>query len=295
MKTCRSIGFLRRAFLLATATSTGLFLALNNHQSGCAGQGITALAVAPGNMPPGTPRLYGYDHSHYTVRCRMALGLKQMPYRMVWIAEDDSETPTELVGKKVTPIIEFPGEAPMAESADIISRVDNDVAYGPPRLKQRTERPEVETWLKRLSVPMRNLGRPRYVRSPMLPEFRSRSARNRFMTTHPLPDPKTGIALSKAEWAQLPHDEHIRVYDHFWAESEAQLAELNEALQGVQGLIASQEHVSPHGLSWDDIIFFSRLRGLTLIRGIDLPGALADYLTAMSEQADVPLLTQMSL
>jgi len=292
---CRGIVFPRGTFLLAMAITAGLFLALDNHPRGCAGQKGMALAMAPGNMPPGTPRLYGYDHSHYTVRCRMALGLKQMPYRMVWVAEDDAETPTELVGKKITPIIAFPGEEPMAESGDIINRVDNDAAYGPPVLKQKTERPEVDTWLKRLSVPMRNLGRPRYTRSSMLPEFRSRSARDRFMTTHPLPDPETGVALSKAEWGQLPQEEHIRIYDHYWANSEAQLAELNEALQGVKGLIVSEGHVSSHGVSWDDIIFFSRLRGLTLIRGINLPGALADYLAAMSERTDVPLLTQMAL
>jgi len=290
------VGFLRRAILLALATTLGLLLVLpNSHEGGCGGQSSLALAMAPGNMPLGTPRLYGYDHSHYTVRCRMALGLKQMPYRMVWVAEDDAETPTELVGKKTTPIIAFPGEAPMAESADIINRVDNDAAYGPPVLKQGTERPEVDAWLKTLSVPMRNLGRPRYIRSSMLPEFRSRSARDRFMTTHPLPDPQTGVAPSKADWGQLPHEEHVRIYDHYWADTEAQLAKLNEALKGVQGLIASKEHVSSHGVSWDDIIFFSRLRGLTLIKGIKLPDALSDYLETMSNRADVPLLTQMAL
>jgi len=246
-------------------------------------------------MPTGTPKLYGYDHSHYTVRCRMALGLKRMPYRMIWVAEDDAETPTQLVGKKITPIIEFPGEAPMPESADIIARVDGDEAYGPPVLKPKTERPDIDAWVKTLSVPMRNLGRPRYIRSSMLPEFHSYSARERFVTTHPLPDPVTGETLSKADWAALPKEDRVKVYDHYWTDSEAQLTALNKALLGVDGLIASDKHVSPHGISWDDIVFFSRLRGLTLIKGVNLPAPLESYLTAMSEQTDVPLLTQMAL
>mmetsp|Transcript_83752 Transcript_83752/g.148157 ORF Transcript_83752/g.148157 Transcript_83752/m.148157 type:complete len:288 (-) Transcript_83752:206-1069(-) len=247
------------------------------------------------NMPCGAPKLYGYDHSHYTVRCRMALGLKKVPYRMIWVAEDDEETPMQLVGKKITPIIEFPGEAAMMESSDIINRIDSDSAYGPPVLKPKTERPEVDAWIKKLSVPMRNLGRPRYIRSSMLPEFRSRSARERFVTTHPLPDPETGVTLSKAEWAELPKAFRDTRYENYWQDSERQLRDLNEALQGVDGLIASAKHVSPQGLSWDDILFFSRLRGITLIKGSKLPSSLENYLETMSEMTDVPLLTQMAI
>eukprot|EP00929_Paragymnodinium_shiwhaense_P089429 TRINITY_DN49573_c0_g1_i1.p1 TRINITY_DN49573_c0_g1~~TRINITY_DN49573_c0_g1_i1.p1 ORF type:complete len:307 (-),score=44.51 TRINITY_DN49573_c0_g1_i1:24-869(-) len=259
--------------------------------------GLGVLSFVPGseNMPAGTPKLYGYDHSHYTVRCRMSLGLKNMPYRMIWIAEDDEETPKQLVGKKVTPIIEFPGEGAMAESSDIIARVDGDTAYGPPVLKPKTERPDVDAWVKTLSVPMRNLGRPRYIRSSMLPEFRSRSARERFVTTHPLPDSDTGATLSKAEWAELPKEVRDARYEGFWKDSARQLQQLNDALKGVDGLIASDKHVSPHGVSWDDIVFFSRLRGLTLIKGVQLPGELEAYLESMSEQTDVPLLTQMAI
>lgn len=247
------------------------------------------------NMPSGTPKLYGYDHSHYTVRCRMALGLKKMPYRMIWVAEDDEETPTQLVGKKITPIIEFPGEPAMADSSDIIARVDGDASYGPPVLKPKTDRPEIDAWIKTLSLPMRNLGRPRYIRSSMLPEFRSSSARERFVTTHPLPDPATGVTLSKAEWAELPKAFRDARYENYWGDTENQLQQLNEALPGVDGLIAADAHVSPQGLSWDDITFFSRLRGITLIKGVKLPKSLEGYLQTMSDMTDVPLLSQMAL
>jgi len=255
-------------------------------------------AFTPGleNMPSGAPRLYGYDHSHYTVRCRMALGLKRMPYRMIWVAEDDEETPMQLVGKKITPIIEFPGESAFPESTDIINRVDGDARFGPPLLKPKTERPEVDAWLKGLSKPMRNLGRPRYIRSAVLPEFRSSSARQRFVTTHPLPDPVTGETLSKPDWAALPQERRDEVYDHYWADSGHQKRLLNDALAEMPaGLIASDSHLSGHGLSWDDIVFFSRLRGITLIKDVKLPPALDAYLSKMSEMTDVPLLTQMAM
>lgn len=225
----------------------------------------------------------------------MAFGLKKIPFRMVWVAEDDAETPNTLIGKKVTPIMEIPGETPMAESLDIIARLERDIKYGPPVLKAKTERPELDAWIKQLSSSMRNLGRPRYIRSSLLPEFFSRSARDRFVVTHPLPDPQTGTTLSKADWAALSKAERDRVYEHYWTKSPTLLDELNGALKGVEGLIAADSHVSPHGLSYDDILFFSRLRGLTLIKGVQLPPSLAGYLSSMSEQADVPLFTQMAI
>jgi len=277
----------RNAGALAVLAVACVLLTAGSWQSG---------AFVPGaeNMPEGTPKLYGYDHSHYTVRCRMALGLKKVPYRMVFIAEDDAETPMKLVGKKVTPIMEWPGEPAMPESGDIIARVDNDEAFGPPLLKPKTDRHDLDAWVKRISVPMRNLGRPRYIRPSMLPEFCSRSARDRFVTTHPLPDPVTGETKSKADWALLPKEERDRVYNHYWEQSEGLLKQLNAELKGIEGMIAADEHVSSHGISWDDIVFFSRVRGLTLIKGLDLPPSLKAYLETMSEATDVPLLTSMA-
>ncbi|CAE8603910.1 unnamed protein product [Polarella glacialis] len=247
------------------------------------------------NIPNGAPRLFGYDHSHYTLRCRMALGLKKTPYRMIWVAEDDAETPISLVGKKITPIIEYPGEVAFADSLKIVARVDADTAFGPALLLPGTERPEVDAWIKQLSKPMRNLGRPRYIRSAVLPEFRSRSSRERFVTTHPLPDPKTGVTLSKEDWAALPKEKRDEAYDHYWSQSDELLEQLNLALPGVEGLIAKDSHVSSHGLSYDDISFFSRLRGLTLIKGVKLPASLEGYLAVMSEMTDIPLLTQAAI
>eukprot|EP00971_Amphidinium_carterae_P123535 2446590-Amphidinium_carterae.1 len=70
------------------------------------------------------------------------------------------------------------------------------------------------------------------------------------------------------------------------------------------------------GISWDDIVFFSRLRGMTMIKGVEFPPALeADsfiavwvfvqavdstcaleaYLERMSKHTDIPLLSQMAI
>ena len=47
------------------------------------------------------PFLYVYDHCPFCVRARMIFGLKKIPHQLVFLDNDDIETPTSLVGKKV--------------------------------------------------------------------------------------------------------------------------------------------------------------------------------------------------
>ena len=61
------------------------------------------------------PELYVYDHCPFCVRVRMAMGLKGIQHKLVFMGNDDVETPTALVGKKIAPIW-VDGDGPMAES-----------------------------------------------------------------------------------------------------------------------------------------------------------------------------------
>ena len=78
------------------------------------------------------PRLYVYDHCPFCVRVRLAFGLKNIKHELRFLANDDIETPTALVGKKIAPIFEMPSKGfAMPESLDIISKVDSDPLFGP--------------------------------------------------------------------------------------------------------------------------------------------------------------------
>lgn len=71
------------------------------------------------------PKLYAYDHCPFCVRVRLAFGLKNIKYSLVYLANDDIATPTSLVGKKVVPIFEMPSKnIIMPESLDIIAKID---------------------------------------------------------------------------------------------------------------------------------------------------------------------------
>lgn len=59
--------------------------------------------------------------------------------------------------------------------------------------------------------------------------------------------------------------------------------------------LPSTDHVSPGGLSYDDIDFFGKFRGLTVIKGVKFPPKLLAYLENFSAKAEVPLFFQLSI
>lgn len=60
------------------------------------------------------------------MRVRLAFGLKNIKHEVRFLANDDTSTPTSLIGKKAVPILELPGTLVMPESLDIIAKIDLD-------------------------------------------------------------------------------------------------------------------------------------------------------------------------
>lgn len=48
-------------------------------------------------------KLYIYDHCPFCVRSRMIFGLKDVACEIITLPNDDEETPTHLIGKKMLP------------------------------------------------------------------------------------------------------------------------------------------------------------------------------------------------
>ena len=60
----------------------------------------------------------------------------------------------------------------MAESMDIVNLVENDDRFGPQHLiLPATDRTDIKEWQKSVRDLLRNLQRPRYVATGLLPEF----------------------------------------------------------------------------------------------------------------------------
>ena len=72
-------------------------------------------------------------------RARLALGLKNLPFEIIVVMEDDAETPTRLVGKKAVPIIGDAKLWPILRSLSIV-----DGLQFPPAVRSDMERLAVD-------------------------------------------------------------------------------------------------------------------------------------------------------
>jgi len=273
------------------------------HARGSLAQGraaSTMMSLKPENMdhPPEVivgsplPRVYVYDHCPFCVRARAIFGIKNVKYEVRFMANDDIDTPTKLIGKKIAPILEIPTkDEVMGESMDIVKRIDEDPTMGPPVLKPATDRSDIKAWQKKHQELFRKLQRPRYVSTGLLPEFATRAGRDAFIKNHQLPP------YEKPEWKSdaLTMDQRYTKYDECMAETATLLPQANSAVQELEGLIFSAKHCSEGGLGYDDIDLFGRLRSLTIIKGLDLPTKTKGYLEYMSAKCDIPLYSGMAV
>ena len=65
-------------------------------------------------------KLHIYEHCPYCCRVLMIDGLKQLDIPVNVILENDVETPTRMIGRKMVPILEKDDGTFMGESMDIV-------------------------------------------------------------------------------------------------------------------------------------------------------------------------------
>lgn len=225
------------------------------------------------------PNLYIYDHCPFCVRARIIFGLKKIPHQLIFLDNDDIETPTALVGKKVVPILEMTDTegkpVVMPESMDIVKRIDDDSRWGPPLLKPASGREDIAAFFNTIADLSRRLTRPRFAQSSVLPEFHTPAARAAFIRNHPL--------------KEEPKDYDVNF------QNKALIEELGKKLLELEPLIFSAECVTEGGPSYDDVDLFGKVRGLTVVKGLTLPTKLEAYIKTWAEKTEIPLFDQMQL
>eukprot|EP00968_Pinguiococcus_pyrenoidosus_P010834 scaffold870_cov268-Pinguiococcus_pyrenoidosus.AAC.36 len=236
------------------------------------------------------PVLYVYDHCPFCIRVRFALGVKNIKHDIRFLMNDDADTPTSLVGKKIAPIWTF-GEQVMPESLDIIKMLDADERFGPTNLiRPASGRTDLKEWQSKHQNLWRILQRPRYVHSQsVLPEFQQQDARDYFKRGHFVPldghDKASFKALSKEEIdayfdraiamtaESIPKvlREEGRCPKGVQGATEARTTlQANEALRELDALIHSEECASPGGISYDDVDLWARLRSVSIVKGVTM-------------------------
>eukprot|EP00922_Rhytidocystis_sp_ex-Travisia-forbesii_P027212 GHVS01039905.1.p1 GENE.GHVS01039905.1~~GHVS01039905.1.p1 ORF type:complete len:290 (+),score=33.74 GHVS01039905.1:67-936(+) len=260
------------------------------------------------------PKLYVYDHCHYCVRARMLLGLKKIKHELVFLANDDFQTPISLVGKKMVPILVYKspktvvgaqeaagsdlagqqdwgrqglrkdGTMVLAESLDIIKQIDTDesIGAGPAILTsyETGTRLDITQWCAAISPLVSRLILPRLAMSVCLPEFAFSRSREMFTKRHPLSEPSSYI-------------ENLKMTDELLPPVNRLLATFsNKHMQGP--LFVTSPPSSVGDVTIDDIDIWPRLRIMTITKGIQWPPGLRLFLDHFSRKVDIPLLDDMA-
>jgi glutaredoxin 2 len=207
-------------------------------------------------------KLFVYDHCPFCVKARAIFGLKDVPFDLAILLNDDEATPISMIGKKMAPILEHDGLF-IAESMEIVEHVDG---LSGAKILSGSNDPAVAQWLSVVSEPLFRLALPRWA-SADLEEFSTPEAR---------------IYFTRKKEAMIGSFK-----DHL-AASPGYIATLNDHLRVLEQLVQSPDAVNGV-LSEDDIHLFASLRSLSIVRGIVYPPAVQAYRLRMAERTGIDL------
>ena len=210
-------------------------------------------------------KLYVYDHCPFCTRARMAAALRGVATELVYLLNDDEDTPIRLIGAKQLPILQKEDGSHMGESLDIVRyfyRQDSSAL-------DEAVRPEIQAWVDAFGDWGYRLIMPRDVQLG-LPEFAAESSVAYFKG-------------KKEAWLEASFEQLLQ-------ETPRYLAQAQEALHALNGLIApNADYVNGTHLSMEDILVFPLLRNLSMVKGVAYPDNVAHYVRAMSQAAKIPL------
>ncbi|RLN70074.1 hypothetical protein BBJ29_009361 [Phytophthora kernoviae] len=235
------------------------------------GAAASALYLRQPKMLKTLPKLFVYDHCPYCVRARIIFGVKKIPHELIFLANHDEATPIGLVGSKQAPILQLPSGKAFPESMDIVKYVDQHYG-GPEVLASGANRPEIKQWIKDTADVFRLLYHPRFHAAPFA-EF---------------------AMLESREYYRIKKEKSIGPFKHALGQTPELVAQANKFLEQLATMFHSNQSVNEQ-LSYDDVDLFGRLRGLTLVRDLEWPTKLREYIDYMSEKADIPLLDSMAV
>jgi len=207
-------------------------------------------------------KLFVYDHCPFCVKARAIFRLKDVPFDLAILLNDDEATSVSMIGKKMAPILEHDGRF-IAESMDIVAHVDG---LSGTKILSGPRHPAVAQWLTDASEPLFRLALPRWA-SADLEEFSTPSARAYFTRNK---------------------EAMIGSFEDHLAASPDYIATLNDHLLALEPLVLSPDAVNGV-LSEDDIHLFASLRSLSIVRGIVYPPAVEAYRLKMAERTGVDL------
>lgn len=205
-------------------------------------------------------KLYVYDHCSFCTKARMIFGLKSLPLELSFVLEDDVDTPTQLVGKKTTPILQKADGSHMAESMDIVHYIDEH--YGESVVTPVGENSPIKVWHAAVWGPILRLSIPRLA-SAELPEFATLKAQAAF---------------------KIRQTKNFGDFDELIGRTPDLVLEVEGQLAKLDALLAGREQVDA-----DDFLLYPSLRMLSIVKGIQYPANVKRYMEHMEQSTGVRL------
>jgi glutaredoxin 2 len=212
-------------------------------------------------------KLFVYDHCPYCVKARMIFGLKEIPFELVTLLNDNEEIPIAMIGQKMLPVLEKDDGSFMAESMDIITYVDKIVEFGEPIVTPTKNDPTLMQWLAESRQYTYALAMPRWI-AMGLEEFATQGAIDYFK--------------NKKQSSIGPFAANVFITNSLADYAEAHLQKLETLIEGAESFWSS-------GLCEDDFHVFATLRCLTTVKELKFPKKLNHYMNVMSERSQVDL------
>jgi glutaredoxin 2 len=216
-------------------------------------------------------KFYHYVHCPFCQRVRLFLGFKRLAYESVVLSYADADTPTQLTGKHMLPIIEFDDGVVMNESLDIIREIEMSFAHpigfiGPVE-------PHFQ-WASQIAV-----GIPRYF-DLLLPWYFSHYTAEFERFSSGAEYFKQSKETKRGKSFEELKTEAPQIFEEFVR------PELNEIIDRVE----EKFFVMGPTFSVADCVLAADLSGLRLVKNIPLPPEIPAYIARVEEMCGVNLL-----
>ncbi|HGN1705042.1 TPA: glutaredoxin 2 [Providencia rettgeri] len=206
-------------------------------------------------------KLYIYDHCPFCVRARMIFGLKKLAVEQIVLLDDDIETPTRMIGRKMLPILQKEDGSYLPESLDIVHYVDQ---LSEPKYATGQISPEVNHWSEAVSSVVYKLVAP-YFTETDFPEISTAEARKAYIE-------RTSKSYGSLE--ELKKETHTLLI-----ELEPQMSLLDKWLD-------MREEV----FNLDDFIIFPTLRSLSIVADLSFSTNIRNYMERVAKATNINLL-----
>ncbi len=215
-------------------------------------------------------KLFQYDHCPFCVRADMVAKYKQVNFESVYLLNDDADSCIDRVGKKMVPILEIDGQS-IGESLDIAHKLD-ELGKTDQVIAECGDSDRFTQTLMTENRAIFSLLFPRSVQMG-LPEFATQSAIEFYRVN------KEAMIECSFEQALENTAEHK--------------SRVEDVLSDLPELVKPSDRGGL--LSWDDVMIFPMLRNLTMVKDIQMPAQVVDYINEVAALTKVELYTDRAI